>query len=581
MQHLLGTALLFFLLPSLVVSVFFQAYTNWALSANYGLIVLDSVSRVASQMEYRIELYEMLIEGVARNEALNEQLAHRYGSMMENWTAVRTVEQSFVYVYDMLPGILDFRIYHQNDSLVEDGGILWRPEGRNIFREETDTDWYRRVRARKQREWRIWVDPRTAMPGSEAFLSTRVGITPDAVANGAVLLRLSLQRAFGDVLAPTRYADSSFVVADAGAVLLATHARLVGADMSDTPFADLAQEEGVVDEVMNLRSGVGTRVRLGNGWTLYGMIPLEALRASTQHSALLQLLCAVGLVLIGVLSILLMGRNISMRLKRLDQTMRTFSHGEMNVSLQADPSDELGAVEERFNRMARRLQDLVAQVEERKRREMEEAIRAMESYVNPHFLYNTLSLIRWRALDDQDEELCALVDDMTTYYRLSLSGGRSVVLVGDEIAHLEAYIAIQQRRYNDSVCVLWQVDEPALEAYTPKNILQTLVENSYVHGLIPEKPGNRIDITVKTDGLTVRFEIADNGVGMEAERLQTILSDTGDVNPGIGIRSVRQRLGLYFGNKMKMEIFSRPQEGTRVVIEIPYCLEEPSAGREG
>ena len=554
-----------FILPSLLLGVVFQIRAYLVVEEDYETIALDLVSRVSNQLHYRMLLYETMLEGVSRNEVLNQRLAASYDTMLSRWETTRYVEQSFSYIYDELPGIVDFRIYHTNESLVEDGGVLWKPAGRPLGA-ETDAQWFARATSLRFTDWQVQLGAR----GPEAILSAAIGTSSQRV-NGAVYLRMSLQRVFGDELAATPYSGSQYAIADAaGRVILATDPALIGLAIGDTAY-DAFPYDGSGAASKAEGSFVRAFSAINDGWVLYGQVPFSDLRRNTLVTSLWQGLCVGAVLLIGLGTILLIVRNYSVRLRRLDRRMRTLSHGEMNVSLPVNASDELGAVEERFNRMARHIQELMRQLEEQKQRELEEAIRTIESYVNPHFLYNTLGLIRWRALDDGDQVLCDLVDDMTTYYRLSLSGGRSVVTIGDEVSHLEAYIAIQQRRYDDSVAIGWNVDDRALEAFTPKNILQTIVENSYVHGLIPEREGNRISIAVTTDERRVRFEIADNGVGIPAEKLARILDE--DAETGVGIRSVRQRLRMYFGDDMRMDIQS--EGGTRVFIEIPYCLTEP------
>lgn len=568
---------LLFIVPSVLLGLIFQQQSNRVIGQNYESIALDLVSRVADQLHFRVMLYETMIEGVARNELLNKNLAARHESMIENWETARYVHQSFSYVYDELPGILDFRIYHNNETLIEDGGILWKP-GDRMYMGELDSDLFVQVMSGKRLSWRIDVNRRANMV--EVLLSTRIGLSL-AQGNGAVFLRMSMQSAFGDALAATEYSGSSCCVADGnGVVILATDSKLMGLPLSETHFGvqDFTSEDDASVLARSDQYGVHTRTDVGNGWTLYGFVPFYELRRSTDQAAFWQRVCIISVLMIGLGAIMLIVRNFTTRLRRLDQRMRTLSHGELNVSLPVQAQDDLGLVEERFNRMARHMQDLMSEMEIRKQREMEEAIRVMESYVNPHFLYNTLSLIRWRALDNDDPVLCDLVDDMTTYYRLSLSGGRSVVTIGDEITHLEAYIAIQQRRYDGQVDVDWDVDEAAMPAYTPKNILQTIVENSYVHGLIPEKPGNRITISVVREGERVRFALTDNGVGMDEASLTQVMSEDSELK-SIGIHSVRKRLRMYYGDDMQMEIESRPGEGVRVFIEIPFSLEEPSTQR--
>ena len=165
---------------------------------------------------------------------------------------------------------------------------------------------------------------------------------------------------------------------------------------------------------------------------------------------------------------------------------------------------------------------------------------------------------------------------MTTYYRLSLSGGRSVVTVSDELAHLQSYVDIQQLRWGDRVSVEYDIDSAILEAYTPKNILQTIVENCYVHSLVPGRSDHVIRIIAKQENANITFVVSDNGMGIEPDKLAYLNREDDMEISGIGIRSVRQRLKMYFGNNMTMQLSSEMGKGTSVLIRIPYCSQEPT-----
>lgn len=574
-RRMLTMALAFFALPSILLGLAFQTLLLDAVHVNYEALAMDSASRIADQLEYRMSLYEVLLEGVARNADLGQRLRAEYPGMYSNWETVRYIDNSFSYVYGELPGVQQFRVYHRNDSLVEDGSILWKPTGRK-FADGTDIEWYERASTAKKFEWLIY--PKTSNPVEMiAVLSACVSNTGNDVA-GVVYLQLSMQRAFNDAIKATQYTSGSYAVIDhKNQLILSTESAMLGQNILQTPLAVHAKSLPYqMTTVSKIDEEIVVQSKLNNDWHLICRVPMSEFEQSTKRITLLQMLCTICVLAAGVVSIAMVVRNYSHRLRQLDERLRTMTHGELNVSLPVSGTDELTSVEIRFNRMVKRVNELMGVVENQKMREMEETIRTMESYVNPHFLYNTLSLVRWRALDNDDDELCGLVDDMTTYYRLSLSGGRSVVLIQDEVTHLDAYIAIQQRRYSDSVNVVWDIDEQALMAYTPKNILQTIVENSYVHGLIPEKEHNEIRVCVQKVDDKVCFTLTDNGMGMSAQRLETLESDDEKINRGIGIRSVRQRLKLYFGQNMKMKITSKQEEGTSVYIEIPHCTNEPT-----
>ena len=566
-----AAVLLSYILLSLGLNLYIDGQRRKIYDRHYESLAMDAVGRTISQLNYRINLYEVELSSVAFNEELYNQLMNDYPDFISQWEAARRIEFSYQYVHSLLPGISQFRIYHNNPSFLENGGMLWKP-GDRLLDGETEKAWYLRRLNTNVLEWAVNLENYRGEP-----YAVLTGNIPRGAASsvGVLYLRVSCSQAFGSVLKSVSYAGTVHALADLqGQIFLSTDNQLVGKTLEETVFGSL--ETSRVDayredaSLMRAENGYHILNRISNGWRLYSYVPLSGItrdleRLNRMHGVGVLVILALGLI--AALSIFHYYRT---RLKRLNRRLVSDVPAiSLPPSLQTSLTDHVDQVEAYYERMVRRMKDL-------KSREMEEAIRAMESYLNPHFLYNTLGLIRWRALDDGDEELCSLVDDMTTYYRLSLSGGRSVVTVSDEITHLQAYVAIQQRRWGEMVQVVYDIDNSALDAYTPKNILQTIVENCYVHGLVPSRKDHLIRIAVKKEGGHLSFTVEDNGMGIEPEKLESLNRDDDSGGSGIGIRSVRQRLRLYFGKNAVLQLTSEMGKGTRVLIRIPFCRQEPT-----
>lgn len=269
-------------------------------------------------------------------------------------------------------------------------------------------------------------------------------------------------------------------------------------------------------------------------------------------------------------------KNVIWRIRKLGTRMTDISQGYFEVTVRNRDNDELGELEILFNSMSGRLRKLVEEHTEAMLKEREQSFRALQAQINPHFIYNSLSLIRWRALDQQDELQIRTIDALTTFYRLALNNRVNVTLIRDEIEHLKAYIEIQQLRYPGQVSVDWLVEPDVLDLYSIKLILQPTVENCYLHGGITTRTHAFIQITIKRVENTVQFQIFDNGKGIGSEKLEQIRagSYTGTQN-GFGMNNIRERLALYFGTEGRFEIESVEDEWTCVTIDIPVCKESP------
>ena len=209
--------------------------------------------------------------------------------------------------------------------------------------------------------------------------------------------------------------------------------------------------------------------------------------------------------------------------------------------------------------------------------EKELAFKALQAQINPHFVYNSLSLLRWRALDAGDEEQISIIDALTTFYRLALNNHISFITIHDELKHVKAYLDIQQFRYMGRVRIEWDVEDGVGGLYTLKTLLQPIVENCYMHGEITKKKDSLIRISVTRVGDQVLYNVYDNGQGISEQVLKAINAGTYEGNSnGFGTSNIKERLSLYFGDQAHFMLESREGEWTNVTIVIPACLQQPS-----
>jgi len=260
-------------------------------------------------------------------------------------------------------------------------------------------------------------------------------------------------------------------------------------------------------------------------------------------------------------------------LDQIGERMSYIMKGQFDVKVQKGGSDEISVLEEQFNLMTSRLNGLLQEVISAQNRQKEEALKVLEAQINPHFLYNTLGIIRWEALDMGNEKLCNLVDAMTTFYRRVLNKGKPIIKVRDEIEHVRAYVSIQQIRYREVVQVKWDIDSEVLDFYTIKLLLQPIVENSYIHGMITSANARKLWISAKYDNDCIVYQVRDNGVGMSEVELKSVLEENGK-NIGIGLRYIKEMVRHYYGDNGKFHVESEKGKGTTVTIKIPALSDE-------
>ena len=210
-------------------------------------------------------------------------------------------------------------------------------------------------------------------------------------------------------------------------------------------------------------------------------------------------------------------------------------------------------------------------------------LKALQAQINPHFLYNTLNAITWQAADQGVPEISILSNSLGKFFRISLSRGKEVITVGEELEHVENYLRIQGIRYKDKMQYELQAAEDSRDLFIIKLVMQPLVENSIYHGIKLKKDMGHIRVStkrcVRDDGIqTLCLIVEDDGEGIEEERLKEIQEGLarGRISEasGYGIYNVNERIKLYYGDAYGLSIESEYKKGTRATIQIPIHTTE-------
>lgn len=278
-------------------------------------------------------------------------------------------------------------------------------------------------------------------------------------------------------------------------------------------------------------------------------------------------LLGYGICLAAALSLLL--SQVFGRLKKLGERMERMK-GDISYIEVPDRYDEVTALEIKYNTMLEKLETTIEEMAEVKNQKQKFELKSLESQINPHFLYNTLGVMRWEALESDNRKLAAMIDDLTSFYRLSLNKGEGLLKVEQEIKLVKAYINIQQMRWDYVVDVSILMDLEISEVMVPKMILQPLVENIWLHGNITAKGNQRIEVSAKNAGSCVEFKIWDNGDGISENILKKFHGnkEIEGGSFGIGIQFIHNILKHYYGTDYVYEVSSNKQEGTLIRIRL-------------
>ena len=244
--------------------------------------------------------------------------------------------------------------------------------------------------------------------------------------------------------------------------------------------------------------------------------------------------------------------------------------------------DEFDVIDKRFTDLIERIHDYYRTIKDFELEKQQLRTKILQVNINPHFLYNTLSAIKWTF---PDERLTALIDDMVDYYRIFLNKGQSLQSIRLETQMLKAYLDIQKFAYGLDFSYDISVQEEAKDALILKNMLQPIVENAFLHGINGMESGGFIGIRVERHGGRLRIAIRDNGAGMPEDLLASLMQ--GPVQSGAkpfggyGFYNVRMCLDIYYGSDGDIRVDSAPGKGTVVELDLPaLSAPEPDAQHE-
>lgn len=334
-------------------------------------------------------------------------------------------------------------------------------------------------------------------------------------------------------------------------------------------------KEGIYDEKFEgKKRKVVVNTISYTGWKLVGVIPDSIVNHEMlnlqQVIAMLVLLMAMMLIVVNRI----VSAKISSPILKLNHSVREYEAGK-EPEIYIGGSEEIRHLGESIQSSYRHNEELMKEIvrEQKERRKSE--LDALQSQINPHFLYNTLDSITWMVEGGRNDEATFMISQLAKLFRISLSKGHTIISVKDELQHAQSYMNIQRVRYKDAFVVTFDID-PELYSYCAvKLTLQPLLENAINYGVSGMDEQGEIRITgKKKDGVCI-LSVSDNGIGIPEEEIEDLLTDETRVpkkGSGVGLMNVNNRVQILFGREYGLEIESEWDEGTTVSIRIPAIL---------
>ena len=372
-----------------------------------------------------------------------------------------------------------------------------------------------------------------------------------------------------------------YLIDGSGEIIYHPRQQLLYAELQEeNNLAAAGYSDGTHTEVFQSQRRQVTVKTVGyTGWKLVGVVPVETFRDNYS-----QTLFAVSLVFFSIFLLVFVNLRLSewitAPMRQLDLAVKEQEKGAESVDFHVNGPYEVEhlsrSVQSMVSTMRRLMEDIRQHEEEKRRSELD----VLQSQINPHFLYNTLDSVVWMTENGRTQEAIVMLTALARFFRISLSNGRSIIPVADELEHARNYLTIQKMRYKNR----FSADifaEPGVGAlYTSKLIVQPILENAIYHGMEYADGEGEIHIRAFRAGEDVVIEVEDNGPGMPEEVVEQLLkpSQEGAVprakGSGIGLRNVHTRIRLTFGPAYGLSIRSEPDRGTLVRIYLPALEQE-------
>ncbi len=321
------------------------------------------------------------------------------------------------------------------------------------------------------------------------------------------------------------------------------------------------------------------------GWKIVGVNPVAQMRSSVLNNQLFIWSIAV-LVSLFLLSInLLISSYVTNPLRQLEKAVWRMEQDLSDIDIPIEGTYEIQHLAKTLTTMAQTMQRLMQDIVKQQEQMREKEMNALQQQINPHFLYNTLDSTIWMIESGRYEGAITMITSLARFFRISLSKGKNIISLADELKHVESYLMIQKIRYKNKFEYVISIDPSIKEAASIKLIIQPLVENAIYHGMDYMYEEGEIQIRAYRHEADIYIDVEDNGPGMTPAQIDQLRQGNANKQKkkgsGIGFKNVEERIKLFYGKNYGLEVYSEPDEGTLIRIHLPYQTLEGEDEHEG
>lgn len=529
----------------------------------------DYMSQAVLGMENKIDIYNNLSDYIAYNQTISNVIGYRYDS--SEYTSSFEVYKELRDVVDpLLSGVKYFNqdmdlltIYVDSDIVKHDNTIaplseVQNAEWKNKLSEKNDNEiyWFAEEAARK------------------VYLVRRMPLLEDLESEGYLYIEVDYDLLF-DMFSQMESGKYGIVIFNEEGKEIYSFNSFNNDKYSldaGTVYSTINVEEEKPQKSYKIKSDnisyTIVKKETKQGWTAAIYKPDSVINTSIR--SIISIVIIVSLVCIIISSVIstLISRKFVGTLENMTDNMKAVEAGDYEVKIHSDSVDEVGTLIRGFGNMVERINTLINEVYKGKLSQKEAEMKALQAQINPHFLYNSLSLINWKAIEAKQPDISKITLLLSKFYRTSLNKGKNITSIKDEISNIQSYIDIQLMMHDDGFDVEYDLAPDIMDYSIPNLLLQPLIENAIDHGIDMNTDRRGV---IKVSGKMyeeskIMITVSDNGIGMPKETADQIL--TGN-SKGYGVKNVNERIKHFYGDEYGITVESTEGEGTDIIIRMP------------
>ncbi|OME91414.1 MULTISPECIES: sensor histidine kinase [Paenibacillus] len=554
-------------LPILVTNLIFYNVTSGSVREQRIQDITVALEQMKNEfrreVEDALEISSVFYTDIQLNEIVETVYDHPADYIEAYDTYLRRILNSGSAVYN---SVSEITVYVDNPTLLYSGGINY------IDDQVKEEAWYKAIAGKNVTQPIVM---RTGKNGQlDSFSIIRSMNYFSSQDDHAKYLKIDMRMpSIRQIMSNLNVQGKVYLLSSAGNIEYTTDPQ-VDVIQGSVPYSGIVHG----DNFLEFHTDTFTTNNL-NSWTIMAVTPEDVVLRDVHQSLRFVIVLTCLNFLLPTLVIVWISRSLNVRLVRILKHMKKVKNQHYDTIQEAEARDEIGQLTGEFNRMTLQLKSLINDVYvadiQKKNLELQRRhaqLNALQSQINPHFLFNALETIRMRSLMKDEDETAKIIHNMAKIFRNSLVWKKDMVTLKEEVEFIHCFLEIQKYRFGDKID--YSVHAPAEEGHLqiPKMAIVTFVENASIHGIEPLKHGGRIEVHIAREGQTLICNIQDNGAGMSAEQVERIyryLDTEDEMGERIGIQNVIYRLKLYYGSRFQFEIDSSLGQGTRVRLSIP------------